>query len=87
MPARSVDEINISDVHATGSTVPVGQYSFVIEVKWTDHDGIKHEHSDTYIWPNVLSDVPNNVVKEFMQEMVIAKVRVALGIDDWENYG
>ena len=87
MPARSVDEINISNVQATGSTVPVSQYSFDIEVKWTSNDGSKHQHSDTYVWPNVLSDVPNNVVKEFMQEMVIAKVRVALGIDEWENYG
>ena len=33
MPARSVDEINISNVHATGSTVPVDQHSFDIEVK------------------------------------------------------
>ena len=87
MPARSVDEINISNVTPLGTTVPVEQYSFDIQVKWTGHDGSKHEHSDTYVWPNVLSDVPNNVVKEFMQEMVIAKVRVALGIDDWENYG
>ena len=87
MPARSVDEINISNVQATGSTVSVEQYSFNIQVKWTSHDGSKHQHSDTYVWPNVLSDVPNNVVKEFMQEMVIAKVRVTLGIDDWENYG
>ena len=87
MPARSVDEINISNVTPLGTTVPVEQYSFNIQVKWTSHDGIKHEHFDTYVWPNVLADVPNNVVKEFMQEMVIAKVRVALGIDDWENYG
>ena len=86
MPARSVDEINISNVHAIGTAVEVDQYSFDIQVKWTSHDGSKHEHSDTYVWPNVLSGVPNNVVKEFMQEMVIAKVRVALGIDDWDDY-
>ena len=87
MSARSVDEINISNVNPTGATIEVDQYSFDIQVKWTSHDGSKHQHSDTYVWPNVLSDVPNNVVKEFMQEMVIAKVRVALGIDEWENYG
>ena len=87
MPARSVDEINISNVSQTGTNAKVDRYSFDIQVKWTDHSGGKHEHSDTYVWPNVLSDVPNNVVKEFMQEMVIAKARVALGIDDWENYG
>lgn len=87
MPARSVDEINITNVQATGTTIEVDCYSFDIEVKWTDHSGGKHQHSDTYIWPNVLADVPNNVVKRFMEEMVIAKVRVTLGIDEWEDYG
>ena len=87
MAARSVDEINISNVTSLGTTVPVNKYSFDIEVKWTDLQGGKHVHSDTYVWPNVLADVPNKVVREFMQEMVIAKVRVELGIDDWENYG
>ena len=87
MPARSVDEINISNVTNLGTTVPVDQYSFDIEVKWTDLTGGKHTHSDTYVWPNVLSSVPNNVVKAFMQEMVIAVVRVTLGIDDWDDFG
>ena len=87
MPARSVDEINITNVAQTGTNARVDRYSFDIEVKWTSPDGSKHEHSDTYTWPGVLADVPNNVVREFMQEMVIAKVRVTLGIDEWENYG
>ena len=87
MPARSVDEINITNVQPVGTTVQVDRYSFDIEVKWTDMQGDKHQHGDTYVWPNVLADVPNHVVREFMQAMVIAKVRVVLGIDEWEGYG
>ena len=86
MLARSVDEINIRNIHATGTTVQVDRYSFDIEVKWTDLQGGKHQHADTYVWPNVLADVPNNVVRRFMEEMVVAKARVTLGIDDWDNY-
>lgn len=86
MNVRAVDQINITNVHATGDTAPVPRYSFDIYIHWTDHDGTTHTHSDTYIWPNVLADVPNNVVRRFMEKMVIAKVRVELGIDEWEDY-
>lgn len=86
MPARSVDEINITNVNPTGTTAEVDRYSFDIEIKWTDPSGGKHQHADTYIWPNVLADVPNNVVRKFMREMVIAKARVTLEIDEWDDY-
>ena len=87
MPARRIDEINISNVIPAGGAAKVDRYNFDIEIKWTDLQGGKHTHADTYIWPSVLDDVPNNVVKQFMQEMIIIKVRVELGLSSWEDYG
>ena len=85
--ARNVDQINITNWAATGSTVPVPQYSVDVEIYWTNDDGSQGHHGpETYLWPNVLADVPLKVVREFMREMIEARARVELGIDTWDMY-
>ena len=87
MPARSVDEINITNWTNTGLTTPFSRYTFVLQIKWTDNAGIKHIHGPlVYTFPNDLSDMPLAVRRRFANEMLIAKVRVALGINSWEDY-
>ena len=86
MPAKSVDEINFSNWSWTGSQVQVDQAQFDIQVKWTDMDGVQHEHNSTRLWPNVLADVPVPVLREWATQQVTAAVRVALGIGDWSQY-
>ena len=87
MTVRSVDEINISNWTVTGVNVQIPQYSFVIEIKWTDNDGEKHTYGPvTKKYPNDIADMPLLVRKRYAEEMIIATARVALGIDDWSMY-
>jgi len=86
MSAKNVDMINISNWQETGSSVPIPQYQFDLEIKWTDQDGEKHQHNGTYRYPNDISAMPNNVRKRYAEEMIIATARVMLGINEWEDY-
>ena len=87
MTVRSVDEINISNWAVTGESIKIPQYSFTIEIKWTDSDGVKHTYGPTTkLYPNDIADMPLLVRKRFAEEMIIATARVALGIDTWESY-
>jgi len=87
MPARSVDEIWIKNWEQTGSTVSIPQYQFDLIIKWTDADGIKHQHSGTYQYPNDIATMPLAVRRRYAEEMILATARVTLGIDEWEQYG
>lgn len=86
MPARNVDQILIQNWQKTGPTPPVDQWSVDIEVKWTDTDGNHHEYAGTHLFPNELASMPLRSLRFFMEKMIIAAVRVTLGIDTWEDY-
>lgn len=87
MPARSVDQINITDFVDTGQTRQMARYFFTLEVNWTDLEGEKHTHGpQQYEFPTDLVSMPLNVRRRFAEEMIIAVARVTLGIDDWEQY-
>lgn len=83
---RTVEEINITNWQATGSNVPILQYQFDLEIKWTDTDGNPHIHNGTYRYPNDISDMPLNVRRRYAEDMIIAQVRVTLGINEWDDY-
>lgn len=83
---RSVDQLNITNWTVTGSNVPFPQYQFDIELWWTTDDGVRHHHADTYQFPNDISDMPLKVRRTHAEEMIYQTVRVALGIDEWEDY-
>jgi len=82
----SVHEINITNWTETGKQVRIDQYTFDLQIKWTDDAGVYHEWSGTPLYPNDLSDMPLLVRRAFADQQVLAKVRVSLGIDEWENY-
>jgi hypothetical protein len=85
--ARSVDEINVTNFVNTGATTPMARYTFVLEIKYTNDAGVKQTHGpQTYTFPNDLATMPLAVRRKFAEEMIKATVRVALGIDDWEDY-
>lgn len=86
MPARNVDQVLIGNWQKTGPAPPVDQWSVDISVKWTDVEGDKHEHSDTYLFPNEMATMPLKSRRHFMKRVIMASVRVALGIDTWEDY-
>jgi len=84
--ARSVDEINITNWQELAQTTAVTRRSFDIEIKWTNDDGTKGTHSSLRTFPGALSAMPNEVLRRFVEQMIMAIVRVELGIDSWENY-
>lgn len=83
---RSVDAIFYTNWQETSSNISIPQYSLHIKVQWTDDDGNSHEHEGDYLFPNVLVDMPLKVRRRYAEEMMTAKARVTLGIDDWEDY-
>lgn len=87
MPAKNVDQILIRGWQKTEVRPRIDQWSVDISVKWIDLQGLHHKRSGTYLFPNVLADVPLGVVRHFMEEIIVAKARVQLGIDTWEDYG
>lgn len=72
----------ISNWQATGSNVPVPQYSVDIAINWKDGSGQLHEHASTYRFPNVLQGVPLARVRVYMEEIILREIRLAQGIDE-----
>jgi len=83
---RSVEEVNVTNWVATGSSVSIPQYQFDLQILWTDNDGEPHEHNGTYRYPNDIAAMPLNVRRRYAEEMVVATARVTLGIDEWSDY-
>jgi len=81
MSGRNVN-VFISDWSNDGVTVPVPRYSVNIEVHWTDADGEQRQHSDSYRFPNALTDVPLSRLRRYMEELILREARIQLGIDD-----
>ncbi len=87
MPARAVDQVLIYNWIDTGLTTPFARYKFTIKVTWMTEDGVKHVHGpQEYIFPNDLSDMPLLVRKKHAEQMIMEKVRVALGINEWSDF-
>lgn len=87
MAAQSVDRIDITDWSVTGRNVQIPQYQFTLEIWWTDSDGLaRHQPPQVYQYPNDISAMPLNVRKAFANAMIVATVRVTLGIDTWEQH-
>ena len=85
--ARSVDRIDITNWQVTGLNVAIPQYTFTLEIWWTDNAGVaQHYGPTTKTYPNDIATMPLAVRKAFAVAMVQATVRVALGIDEWEMY-
>lgn len=86
MPARSVDEINITNFVNTGLTTAIPRYTFNLEIKYTDLQGVKRTYSATHTYPNDLTPMPLRVRRRFAEDQIKAVARVAAGIDTWEDY-
>lgn len=86
MPARNVDQVLIGNWQKTGPTPPVPQWSVDITVIWHDVGGMEHNYSGTHLFPNELAGVPLASLRHFMEQIIMAAVRVQLGIDSWEDY-
>jgi hypothetical protein len=87
MAARRVDGIYITNFIDTGLTTPMTRYRFTLEIKWYDAEDVARTHGpQQYTFPNDLADMPDEIKRAFAEKMIIAKARVALGVDTWEQY-
>lgn len=78
--ARNVN-LFVSKIVSTGSTVAVDQYEVELTVQWIDTDGQSHERTATVKFPNILSQVSNEWLKEHLTELLIKAAREVWGID------
>ncbi len=72
--------VTISDIQPLGTNAPVARYSFDLELEWTDNEGVVHEHSGTYTWPNFLAGITNKELKSIAHFLALLKVKKELGI-------
>lgn len=81
-----IHEINFAGLNATGSTAPVPQYTFNVNIKWTDDNGNAQEHTGTYTWPNILSQAPNGWLRRTVIEHILTPMALDyLGIQPLED--
>ena len=80
-----VHQVNIGNWQTTGQSPRVTQYSVDVYVCWTDNEGTVHEHQGTYLFPNELADIPQEALRALMEQIIIAKLRVTLGISTWQE--
>lgn len=87
MAAQSVDEVHITNWVDTGLTSPLSRFTMNVRVKWTDSAGVKQDSGVVaHTFPNDLSVMPLAARRFFANQMIMATVRVALGIDQWADY-
>ncbi|MFH1185965.1 MAG: hypothetical protein V1755_13140 [Chloroflexota bacterium] len=80
--ARSVDQVNITSIQATGLKTQIDRYTFMLEFAWTDNAGVKRHYGPAQaVWPNDLADVPARIVKAWATDLVTQAIRWRLGID------
>jgi hypothetical protein len=77
----TVNEFNISNWQKLAQTTPVPRWQFTIQIKWTDSEGANQEHNGTYVFPSVLSVVPDDIWRGWVQDMIQRIARYQLGID------
>lgn len=79
--ARSVDEVHITGWTNTGTTVPVPRWTVNVTFKWTNDAGQAQTNTATRSFPNMLAGVPTRRLREYMEAIILAEARIALGID------
>lgn len=84
--AGVLDALSVLDWQVTGHTVGIPQYSMAIEIHWTDREGERHVHSDTYRYPDDITAMPLTVRRHFAEQMITATARVAIGLNGWEAF-
>jgi hypothetical protein len=80
MAGRNVN-VQIGNWQATGQNVPFPQYTADVALNWIGEDGQRHEHGGTYTFPNVLQNVPQRRLREYMEQIIMREARLALAVD------
>ena len=78
--AREVN-LFVNNWKKTGLNVSVPQYSVDVTINWTADDGVAHTRSVTLKFPNFLTNVGADDLKEWLTELMIREARERLGVD------
>lgn len=81
MAAREVN-LTVSDWTAIGTNASVPRYSVNLTTQWIDNAGASHTATRTVTFPNVLSGIPLPRLREYMERIALAEMRILLGVDN-----
>ena len=76
-------EVNVytNNWKKTGKNISVPQYTVDVTINWIDNGGEAHTRSETLKFPNFLSNVGAQDLKEWLTDLMIREARERLGID------
>ena len=80
--AGSNVNVFFSSWQATGTNVSTPQYRVVVQVDWTDANGVQQTATRTVLFPNFLAQVPAAWVKEEMEQLMVKAARKLIRVDD-----
>jgi len=75
--AREVN-LFVNNWKKTGVNVSVPQYSVSVTINWIDNEGESHSRSETLKFPNFLTNVGADDLKEWLTELMIREARQRL---------
>ena len=81
MAAREVN-LQISDWTPVGTNATVPRYRVDLTTQWIDNAGVSHTDTRTVTFPNVLSGIPVSRLRGYMEQIALAEIRIALGVDN-----
>lgn len=78
--ARDVN-VTVGTPTLTGSSVSVPQYTLTVSFQWIDNAGISRANTQTILFPNVLSQIPNARLIEVARDLIIERARTVAAVD------
>lgn len=79
--AREVN-LFLSGWTALGTNASVPRYRVDLTTQWIDNAGASHTDTRTVTFPNVLSGVPLQRLRGYMEQIALAEIRLLLGVDN-----
>lgn len=66
---------------AVGTNASVPRWSMQVRMDWVDNAGAPHTQTRTVTFPNVLSGIPAERLKGYMEQIIMAEARILAGVD------
>lgn len=66
---------------AVGTNASVPRWSLQVRFGWIDNAGAAHTQTRTVTFPNVLTGIPADRLKGYMEQIVMAEARILAGVD------
>lgn len=77
--AREVN-VFVRNWKKTGKNVSVPQYSVDFTINWSTDDGTPKTRTETLLFPNCLTGIGAEDLKQYMADIMLAEARQRLGV-------